>query len=492
MPESLARALYRAALEEETRRARAIDLSTLDPEIISAGHKPQCELLKLVNEHLVERIIALCSRRAAKTVSNCAILATRAQTFPGTTHLYFGPIAKNVKLFIWGPVWKSFRQKWNVGGKDDETLMTTRFGNGSQVVFSGTDDYRHVETFLGGKYKTAIVDEAQSQPKSVLEPLVQRILPPALSDERGLLMLTGTVPTVEAGLFYEIWKDKDRYRNWIRRNWNRFQNPHIESELALKGELESTGRLITDPLIRRDWFGEFVFSNELTAFRYDRKKAGYDGRYPSTLDTFAVGIDPGAHDRTAIVVWGWSRTDPCVYQVYEFVTKRDSATSMSDIAIELSKIAKKFGVMRIPYWYMDMGGSKVSIDTFQRDYGVPIVHAAKKGDRRFQVDRFSNLMATGKCKIIIGSALEEDLQRTEWDKDKREQGKFEWSNNWHPDVADAGRYGLAGYFDMFQPTKPKESPREAMIRVEEEAWLKSLEPPVEGSYRSDIDDFLGR
>ena len=492
MPESLARALYRAALEEETRRARAIDLSTLDPEIISAGHKPQCELLKLVNEHLVERIIALCSRRAAKTVTNCAILATRALTWPNTTHLYFGAVAKQVKLLIWGPVWGLFRQKWSIGGRDDQTLMWTRFANGSQVIFTGTDDYRHVETVLGGRLRTAIIDEAQSQAKSVLEPLVERILPDALSDERGLMALTGTMPEVPAGLYWEIWNNKQKYQDWIRKAWNRFQNPHIESVKALEHHLRTSGRTIDDPLVRRNWFGEPVFAKDATAFRYDRAKAGYDGRYPSTLDTFAVGIDPGAHDRTAIVVWGWSRKDPCVYQVYEFVTKRDSATSMSDIAIELSKVAKKFGVMRIPYWYMDMGGSKVSIDTFQRDYGVPIVHAAKKGDRRFQVDRMSNLMATGKCKIIIGSALEEDLQRTEWDKDKREQGKFEWSNNWHPDVADAGRYGLAGYFDMFQPAKPKESPREAMIRVEEEAWLKSLEPPVADTYRSDIDDFLGR
>ncbi len=490
MSDPIARALYNAARDEENRRARAIDLTYLDPELVANGHVPQRELLTITNEQAIERIIALCSRRAAKTVTNCAILATRAQRFPATTHVYFGPIAKNVKLFIWEPVWKSFRTKWNVGGNDDNTLMVTRFSNGSQVVFTGTDDYRHVETFLGGKYKTAIVDEAQSQPKSVLEPLVERILPPALSDERGLLMLTGTVPEVEAGLFYDIWSNTTKYRQWLRKNWNRFANPHIESIEALAKELEASGRDINDPLIQRDWFGRFVFSKEHTAFRYDRKKAGYDGRYPSNLDTFAVGIDPGAHDRTAIVVWGWSRHNECVYQVHEYVTKRDSATNMSDIAIALSKIAKKFGVMRIPYWYMDMGGSTVSIDTFQRDYDVPVIHAAKKAERRFQVDRMSTLMATGKCKIIIGSALEEDLQRTAWNKDKREQGKWEWSNEWHPDVADAGRYGLGGYFDNYEIPKTRESIEQAVIRREEEAWLKSLERPASTPYRSDIDEFM--
>jgi len=38
-------------------------------------------------------------------------------------------------------------------------------------------------------------------------------------------------------------------------------------------ELVNSGRSIDDPIIRRDWFGEFVFSNELTAFGYDRQKA---------------------------------------------------------------------------------------------------------------------------------------------------------------------------------------------------------------------------
>ena len=45
------------------------------------------------------------------------------------------------------------------------------------------------------------------------------------------------------------------------------------------------------------------------------------------------------------------------------------------------------------------------------------------------------------------ASLEEDLMRTRWDMDARERGQYKWSSHWHPDVADAGRYGLQAYYD---------------------------------------------
>ncbi len=358
--------------------------------------------------------------------------------------------------------------------------MLTKFGNGSTVFFVGTDDYRHVETFLGGKLRGVAIDEAQSQPDSVLNPLIDRILPPALSDVDGWLSLSGTIPDVEAGKFYEIWRGSN---GWSKHNWNRFANPHIESEKALMKELVNSGRSIDDPIIRRDWFGEFVFSNELTAFQYDRTKAGYDGNYPQNLELFSVGVDPGTRDRTAIVVWGWSSRDQNIYQVYEWVTGKNSFTHLSDIAKQLQVINERF--KPIPWWYMDMGGSAMAIDTFSRDYGLPIVHAAKKVDRVGQVKRLADLLQAGRAKIIVGSQLETDLMRASWDKDARAVGKYEWSSQWHPDVADAGRYAIQGYFDSYQmPVVRKAIPDYVK---EEELWKASLKPPVEDGPQSNRD-----
>lgn len=472
-------AIKRAVFAEQARRARLIDASKLDAATISAGHEPQ--RLMLLDES--PRICALCSRRAAKSVTVCAKLAKTATDYPDSTLIYFGATSKAVRAFIWGPVWQTFRRKWGVGGEDNETLMWTKFGNGSLVMFVGTDDFRHVETFLGGKLRGVVIDEAQSQPDSVLNPLIDRILPPALSDLNGWLVLSGTIPDVEAGKFYEIWRGSN---GWSKRNWNRFANPHIESEKALVQELVNSGRSIDDPIIRRDWFGEFVFSNELTAFQYDRNKAGYDGNFPADLELFSVGVDPGTRDRTAIVVWGWGKRDQNVYQVYEWVTPRNSGTHLSDIARELETINRRF--VNIPWWYMDMGGSNMAIDTFSRDYGLPVIAAAKKVDRTAQVKRFADLLNSGRAKIRIGSQLEIDLQRAAWDKDKRAEGKYEWSSQWHPDVGDAARYALQGYFDSYVKVPEKLDVKTADARREAELWKNTLNrPPVDyGPKKTDM------
>lgn len=474
------RLLERAAKLEINKRKLITGPSAFNFEKACTGHIPA---LRLLNDES-RRIVVLCSRRAAKSTTLCAKMIHVAQKYPNSLIAYFGATAKAVKLLIWEPVWQRMRKEWNVGGEDNETIMSTTFGNGSKVFFVGCDDYRTVETFLGGKFRLVIVDEAQSQPDSVLVPLIGRILPSALSDLQGeysALIMSGTIPEVEAGLFYEEW----RRAKWSRHTWSRFQNPFIESTEALNAEIENSGRSIDDPMIRRDWFGEFVFASELTAFRYDRTKAGYDGNYPAWLDMFSVGIDPGTRDRTAIVVWGWSTKDQNIYQVYEWVTKRNSETSLGDIADQLAIINKRWSP--IPWWYIDMGGSNMAVDTFTRDYGLPVIHAAKKTDRFMQVKRLADLVAKGRAKVIIDSQLEMDLQRAQWDKSKL-PARHEWSSFWHPDVADAARYAVQGYFDCYAAPAAKEDLKTADARKEEELWRQARQEPAPKPWRNDLDN----
>jgi hypothetical protein len=81
---------------------------------------------------------------------------------------------------------------------------------------------------------------------------------------------------------------------------------------------------------------------------------------------------------------------------------------------------------------------------------VPMIAAAKKSARRFQVDRVNDGLSLGEIHIPIGSALEGDLIKTQWDKDERQKGNFEWSSHNHPDVADAFRYAAHAYYERTQ------------------------------------------
>jgi len=128
-----------------------------------------------------------------------------------------------------------------------------------------------------------------------------------------------------------------------------------------------------------------------------------------------IGIDPGAKDRTAIVVLGWGE-DTGLWVVEEWVTDRNSGTVWSDIGEQLKRIQAKW---RPSWYYADFAGSAVALDTFGRDFGVPMIMAAKKSARRFQVDRVNDGLSTGEIHIPIGSQLEGDLIKTQWDKDER-------------------------------------------------------------------------
>jgi hypothetical protein len=443
--------------------------SNFTPEAVCNGHVPQLELVRARERN----VLGLCSRRAGKSTGLCELSADDHQG----AQIFFGPTKPAVRMSIWAGIWLPFCTAWRLPVDHNDTRMVTTFDDGNIIAFTGTDDLRHVETYLGNKLWRAIVDEAQSQPDSVLVPLVERILPPALSDAAkrggGQLILAGTIPEVPAGLFYRLWLHG---KGWRKLNWSRLDNPHMGSrdeQLRVLDEyLLTSGRDINDPLVRRDWFGEFVFDADDRAYRYVDERNGYDSLDGVKLDRFSVGIDPGAHDRTAITVIGWSSDHRDVYQVAEWVTGTDAQTTWSQIGEQLKAIRQRWR----PSWYFyDAGGSKMTLDVFARDFGIPVVAAARKTDLAGQVSRLNDLLVAGRFKVQRGSALETDFVRTQWDKDARARGLWRWSSHNHPDVADSCRYALQAYFDAYRepaPTKRVVDPFDIeMARAAAEASL---------------------
>jgi hypothetical protein len=173
----------------------------------------------------------------------------------------------------------------------------------------------------------------------------------------------------------------------------------------------------------------------------------------------------------AVVVWGWSARSRDVWHIHEKVWPKNAQGTWHDLASELRDIRVRFNPVQ---WFYDAGSSQMTIDTFAHDYGIPIIQAAKKTDMPGQVARFSDLLTQGRAHIIAGSALEEDLRKTRWDQDARAKGLYRWSSHWHPDVADAARYGLASYFDMF--TAPDTRPDAQKVRDEIHADLTRFFP----------------
>lgn len=440
--------------------------------------------------------IVLCSRRAGKTYGLACLALLKALSKPRQNIIYIGLSKPHARKFLWEEVWKPLMKAWKVPCKMLEDEMTTKFPNGSIMYVSGTDDVRHIESFLGNRLDLAIVDEAQSQSDSVLIPLTTRILPNALLDDMenpGKLVLSGTIPEVDAGHFMEVWKGDQ----WSKHNWNRFENPYLKDQpAALKAFLSANPGLTEEsPEVQREWFGRFVFDKNATAYTYDPEINGYVPTAPDWLalvpetmgeallkataclmaavplpgiEYFSCALDVGGADRVSVQVNGWGRMTETVQHVFDWTSMRKAALSWDQMGQMLGVVAKHFSVA---YWWYDSTSTN-ELDTFTRLYGVPVVKAANKSDMPGQVRLTNNLLTSGKYKVMRRSALEEDYQKTRWDQDARSKQIWKWARAWHPDPADASRYSLRPYFDAFQ--KPVEPPKDDLERhrAEVRAMLK--------------------
>jgi hypothetical protein len=359
----------------------------------------------------------------------------------------------------------------------------------------------------------AVLDELQSDP-GLAETLVTDILGPMLDETTkelpipGRLVLAGTVPAVASGFFWNTWvnnydEDKQETKEnsaWYCLGWGRSENNHetfFKERLA--AYVHKYGLLETDPIVQRNWFGKRVFDTNATAYKYDRAKNGYvyqpddsfnpDMFQPGTikvakvapgLDTFSIGIDPAASsDRMAVVLWGWSSAAPAgIWHVGEWVTERAANALESQYLAVVEAWVRKYNVVSIVW---DPGGASTIKDpAFLSEYKLVIEPAKKgKGSKKARVDRLKDLLGTGRAHIMIGSALEEDLQKTRFDPEKRAIGKYEWTADCHPDVADAATYALPAYIEAEKrEPKVKQNPMVAVgtdedERLAREAWKQT-------------------
>lgn len=446
------------------------------------------------------RIHVMCARQSGKTWGDVAILIDNALRRPNTTNIFLGLNSVAVRMNVWEPVTSRMFDRFEDLNRAwfNETRMLVRFPNGSRLIFGGYDDFRHIKNLLGGRLDGGVIvaDEAQDA-SGVLDELLDVILPPMLTPSTRII-LSGTIPDTPAGRFWE----ESKNTSWSRHNWGRLANVHTpEAREMLDLYLADTSLTEDDPQIQRDWFGRAVFDVTATAYRYLVERNGYIAIPPAWLkplyeaqaDTvrghalafchpmqldkkngvrfglmaaqprdgvtnFAFAIDPGStSDRASIQGIGWGQNSHDVDHVFDWTTPRGARLTTGQIFAVAGVANRMFNVGRggaILKWRYDAGSSQNTIDNLLTDYGLPLILAAKKTDLIGQVNRASDLLVQARAKVMIGSALEQDLQRARWDKTALAHGQHKWAAAHHPDPSEGWRYSLQDFFDCF--VAPKE------------------------------------
>lgn len=402
--------------------------------------------------------VAVCSRRAGKTVACAILLLGRALAYPRTNHLYVTLSRINAKRIVWRQL-LDLNREHALGGIPNETELTIRFPNGSVAYLSGAKDSGEVEKFRGLSLKTVVIDEAQAF-RPYLKQLIDDVLVPCLWDVQGELVLIGTPGPVKAGTFWEAYSGK----SWSAHHWTILDNPHIlrlsgkTPEDILAEERARRGIKETDPTYQRESLGQWVNDYQALVFHYEPQRNGFadlpggvdSGGRGLHLSRYVLGVDVGHDDADAIAVLGWSEASPDLYLVEEDIATKQGIT---ELAYKMGDLAVKYRPERIVF---DAGGlGKKIAEEIRRRFGVAVV-AAEKARKFEHIELLNDALRTGRFRARSESRFAQDCMLVQWDMDARAKGILRVSDGYHSDITDATLYAYrAAQHYLFTPAKPQ-------------------------------------
>ncbi len=415
--------------------------------------------------------VAVCSRRAGKTVACAAHLIHTAINTPGIICLYITLSAANAKKLVWKEL-KKINASSRLNGKENDTEGSITFDNGSIVYISGAKDKNEIEKFRGLPIKLCYIDECQSF-RSYIKDLIDEIIEPALLDYAGTLCLIGTPGPVPAGYFHECFISD----NWSKHSWTYFDNPHIALKSGkthqelLDRVLKRRGLTISAPTILREYFGKWTLDSEALVIKYDSNKNHYQDLLPNIKYNYIMGIDIGFKDADALCVLAWSENDPITYLVEESIMTKQGITELAE---QIEALNAKYNVYKM---IMDMGalGKKIGEEIIRR-FKLP-VEAAEKTRKLENIELLNDALRSSRFKAKSNSRFANDSYLMEFDTDKSTPERKVISTQFHSDIIDSVLYAfkLSPAYSYEAPAKkPKPGSVEWIKAQSNEMWEAEL------------------
>lgn len=396
--------------------------------------------------------VAVCSRRAGKTISCAAHLIDTAINNKDATCLYITLSRNNAKKLIWRELKKIVSEN-KLTEDIDESEMSISFQNGSIIYVTGAKDASEIEKFRGLPIKLCYIDECQSF-REYIKDLIDDVIAPALMDYAGTLCLIGTPGSVPTGFFHECSVVSP---DWKKYHWTFWDNPHIALKSGkthqelLNRELKRRGVSINDPGIQREWFGKWVLDSDSLLIHWAHDKNHFDTEPPAKYN-YILGIDIGFKDADALAVLAYKDDDPYTYLVDELVTPKQGIT---ELVQQINTLSAKYDISKM---VMDMGGlgKKIGEELIKR-YLIP-VEAADKTRKMENIELLNDALRTGRFKARAKSRFTQDSYLVEIDRDKSKPDRIVVSNRYHSDIIDAVLYAFK-CSPAYSYVPPKEKPK---------------------------------
>lgn len=394
-----------------------------------------------------KRKAALCARRTGKSYVVLTAALITALTKPGAEILILVRTRGQAKRIYWRAL-KRLCAEYNIQAQFKNMDLELHFDNGSLVCLSGADTSEEVDKYRGSHFDVVVIDEGKSYSKRLLDELIEDIIKPALSDDRGTLMMIGTPGAVDEGYFWAVVTKQTDYKlygdeksrafhaydydpkversvyHWSVHRWEQKDNvkkPHIwEESLQEKADNKWPD---DDPHWLREKRGIWINDPSCLVSQYNKAKV--DGRcdwvpqggehgLPEGHEwRYILGIDLGWHDNTAFVVAAWSPTHRALHFVY---ADRRPYMLTHEVIAEVQRLEQYFGGFDARVIDPAAGGKRMAEDLSQV-HGLYIESASKQEKLTFIALMNADLSA-GKIKLDPHSLLAEELSRAQWNADK--------------------------------------------------------------------------
>jgi hypothetical protein len=449
---------------------------------------------------------ALCTRRAGKTsmwARYCTIEALRNER----VLIRIWAISRmRVKQLLWEE-FKYLAGRHLIKIQTNETELTIRFSNGSEIRLLGADKDKEVQKKRGDKTWMEVVLESQLF-GPLLKPLVEDVADPCLMDERvrggGVFCLEGTPGPVCAGYWYDVtgrddtstrWQSKGGKdglgAGWSCHRWSVLDNPHMPHAKGELTDMKRRRRWADDnPTYLREWRALWV--NDLGAlfYKFNENRNLYDTTKVQPWGPgweHVLGWDLGFRDDMALVVWGWHASYPDLYEAFSWKKPGALAHEVMDEIEELEK--KGFNIVKK---VADTGGGgRMYVEEVMSRYSQ-VFEAAKKTDKYEHVRLFNDALLTGHLKVRPGSPLAEELSTLPTDPDWPDPEKPEKPPSEDPrfpnHCADASLYSFRAawhYLYKEDKTKPVKGTSDYYQELEAAIERKLEEPEVRAWWEPD-------
>lgn len=413
--------------------------------------------------------VAMCSRRSGKSFGLALMMLADGWAHPGSNYLYAGITLDSAKKAIWKDTLKKLDSSLSLGLTFNEQNSTCTLPNGAVIYVIGLDaTEQQRRKARGGKFRIAIIDEAQDF-LSDLEDHVSSILMPAVSDEKGTIVLAGTPGQVPIGLFYRITKDAaaekpgrwestdvDTGTVWTGFTWSALHNPHMSEQFAsdMASMLAVNPAIADTPKFKREWRGMWVTDDDRKVYRYAPIRNDYETlpKYQHGEWHYALGVDLGFNDDTAIVAIAWHDHDRCVYVLD---AESRPGLDITDAANWIRAWAEQYGS---PYIVVD-GANKQAVVEMRRRHGLPLIAADKRGKAEF-IDLVNAQLIKGEMKwSALCDGLREEAAHLAWDERAWKRGKRIEDPRAPQHKLDALLYSARFAYAYLAEAEPKETVR---------------------------------